>query len=229
MPDTKFSLPALREHLRKYFWIYLAGIVVCLILSNLLWTTTRPQVPVEQKVVVYMADSFSDPSALSDIARDALERTQPYDETLLELEFQSMMFNENDYTSAMLLMTRLAVGEGDLFFCSEAALNSIVGSGAALPLDDLVADGWLGQWELEPWYCTEVDEEGGETRTYLAALRIDKLTALASMGAFNNQGAYLVVASNGGNVETSLKAAEFIIEDLMEASDAQTDSDQPAA
>ena len=30
MPDTKFSLPALREHLRKYLWVYLIGIALCL-------------------------------------------------------------------------------------------------------------------------------------------------------------------------------------------------------
>ena len=36
MPDTKFSWRALREHLRKYFWIYLIGIAVCMLGTNLL-------------------------------------------------------------------------------------------------------------------------------------------------------------------------------------------------
>ena len=57
MPITKFSWPQLREHIRKFLWIYLAGIVVCLFGSNLIWTMTRPQVPIEQAVLVYMADA----------------------------------------------------------------------------------------------------------------------------------------------------------------------------
>ena len=29
MPESKFTWPRLKEHLRKFFWIYLIGIVVC--------------------------------------------------------------------------------------------------------------------------------------------------------------------------------------------------------
>ena len=43
MPDTRFSLAMLKEHLRKSLAIYLVGIALCLFGTSLLWTTTRPR------------------------------------------------------------------------------------------------------------------------------------------------------------------------------------------
>ena len=34
------------------------------------------------------------------------------------------------------------------------------------------------------------------------------------MEAFDNEGAFLVIAENGENIEASLRAAEFLVEDL---------------
>jgi len=34
MPVTKFSFAALREHIRKYLWIYIIGVGACLLLTN---------------------------------------------------------------------------------------------------------------------------------------------------------------------------------------------------
>ena len=44
MPDTRLTWSRFREHLRKYGWIYLVGIAVCLVCTNLLWTTTASRV-----------------------------------------------------------------------------------------------------------------------------------------------------------------------------------------
>ena len=147
MPDTKFSWRNLREHLRKFFWIYLVGIAICLVGTNLLWTTTRPRIPNEQNVIVYLADSYSNNQPMDPIAQDMLERTQAFDDTLQLVEFQNLMFTEEDYTSTMLLMTRLAVGEGDAFICAQAVMDQLASSQVLLPLDESVAEGWLGKYD----------------------------------------------------------------------------------
>ena len=189
MPDTKFSFRALREHIRKYFWLYIVGVAVCLVLTSLLWTTTRPRVSNEQNVIVYLADGYASCDVLEPVAKDMLEKTQAFDETLREVEFQpllledvaadmlagaqavdpavkqvsfdSLMYNENEYTSAMLLMTRLAVGEGDAFLACQAAMDQLAHSGAIEPLDDYVAAGWLAKYGLEPYPVTLTDDEKG--------------------------------------------------------------------
>lgn len=223
MPDTSFSWRKLREHLRKYLWIYILGVALCLFGTSLLWTVTRPRLSIEQTVNICLADAYSNPDPLKDIADDVLARTQPLDEALKQVSFDSLMFSD-DYASRMVLVTRLSVGECDAFLASQSAMDALATSGALTPLDGYVAEGWLSAYGLEPYYATVEDEETGEGETFLAGLRIDSLTALLRRGAFNNEGAFLCVANNGGNLETTLKALEFVVEELSEASNAGTEA-----
>ena len=221
MPDTKFSFAKLREHARKHLWVYIIGIAVCLVLTNLLWTTTAPRIPSDQSLVIYLADMWSDPSALDAISRDVLEKLQA-DTDIREVDFQSLAYGDpsQDYTSAMLLMTRLATGECDAFLCNQACMDALLQSGVVLPLDDLVAGGWLSSYGLEPWYASVADEETGEERTILAGLRLDSVDRLMELRAFNNEGAFLVLTSFDENQAETVKAMEYLLSDLTEAGDA---------
>lgn len=229
MPDTKFSFAALKEHLRKYFWVYLIGVAACLIGTNLLWTTTAPHPTNEQTVTIFLADAFSNPAPLSGLAQRMLEETKPYDENLKQVDFESLMYKEDDYTSSMLLLTRLAVGEGDAFLASQAAMDALVQSEVLEPLDSYVESGWLSEYGLEPYYGTVTDEDEGTSATLLAGLKLDRYTVLQDMGAFFNEGAYLCVASNGGNVDTTMKALECMMAALTEEQDAAAENPEPAA
>ena len=230
MPDTKFSLAALREHLRKFLWIYIVGVGICLILTNLLWTTTAPRTPMEQVIQVYLADGYANGEAMKGVAQEMLRRTQAYDETLLEVEFLSMPYTEDDYYSTMLLMTRLTTGDADAFLCGQAAMDQLIGTGVALPLDDYAAGGWLSAFDLEPFYAQVQEAEESEPYTILAGFRMDKVTVLSKLGAIDNSGAYLLVTSNGTNVDTTLKALENMVDILMEdEADAAAEGTEPAA
>ena len=229
MPDTKFSFAALKEHLRRYLWVYVVGLAICLFGTSLLWTTTQPRPSNEETVTIFLADTYSNPEPLSSVARSVQERLAPVEAQIKLVEFQNLQYTEDDYTSSMVLMTRLAVGEGDAFFASQAAMDALVRSEALLPLDDAVAEGWLGEYGLEPCYGTVTDEETGESTTFLAGLKLDSVTALKQMGAFMNEGAYLCVANNGGNVDATMKALEFVLADLTEAKNAQAEDTEPAA
>lgn len=229
MPDTKLSFAALKEHLRKYLWVYIVGIAVCLIGTSLLWTTTAPRPTNEETVTVFLADAYTNPAPLSGVADAMLRQTQPFDGRLKEVSFESLQYTEGDYTSSMLLLTRLAVGEGDAFLASQAAMDALVQSEALVPLEGYVAAGWLGEYGLEPYYAEWSDEETGEHYTLLAGLKLDSVMALQQMGAFFNENAYLCVTTNGGNVETTMKALEFMMAELTEAEDAHAEDTEPAA
>lgn len=229
MPNTSFSLPALREHLRKHFWIYLVGIAVCLVVTNLLWTTTAPRLSNEETVIVYLTGPASNPEPLQGVAQHMLEAGQAVDETLKLVEFQSLMYVEDDYNSNILLITRLTVGEPDAFIATQAAMDALVASQVLIPLDDYVAAGWPGDYGLEPYYATLEDEETGESTTFLAGLKMDDVDALTDLGAFYNDGTYLCVAGNGGNVETTMKALETMLHDLTEGDYAHAEAAEPAA
>ena len=164
MPDTRFSWRSLLEHLRKFGVIYLIGIAVCLFGTNLLWTMTAPTVPPEQSVIIYLAAGYSNPEPLNGIADEMLKETQKIDSTLKKVEFQSLQYieSEMDYSGPMTLLARLSVGEGDAFLASRQVMDQLVLGGALLPLDEIVENGWLRRFELEPYNVTVKNEETGE-------------------------------------------------------------------
>ena len=223
MPDTRFSWRSLREHLRKYIWLYLLGIALGLMGAELLWTMTRPQIPNQARVNIYLAADYSNAEPLEALAPDILARVQADDESIRQVAFESMLYNDQAYTSTMLLVTRLSVGECDAFLASEKAMEGLVSSGALIALDDALAAGWMDAYNLEPYAVTTEDEESGESTTWTAGLRLDSVSALAKMGAFDNRGAFLCVTGTGGNEQAAMKALEYLIGDLTEASDAGTE------
>ena len=223
MPDTRFSWRSLREHLRKYIWLYLLGIALGLMGAELLWTMTRPQIPNQARVNIYLAADYSNAEPLEALAPDILARVQADDESIRQVAFESMLYNDQAYTSTMLLVTRLSVGECDAFLASEKAMEGLISSGALIPLDDALAAGWMGAYGLEPYVVTTEDEESGESTTWTAGLSLDSVSALAKMGAFDNRGAFLCVTGTGGNEQAAMKALEYLIGDLTEASDAGTE------
>ena len=224
MPDTKFSWRGLREHLRKYFIFYLLGIALGVFGAEMLWTMTRPRIPSEASVNIYLAAGYSDAEPLQAMAPDLLARLRADDDTIQQVYFESLMYNDQVYTSNMLLLTRLSVGECDAFLANQAAMDALVASETLVPLDDALAGGWMGAYNLEPYVVTTEDEEGGERRTWTAGLRLDGLDALAQMGAFDNRGAFLCVTGSGGNEAAAMKALEYLVGDLTEASHAGTES-----
>ena len=224
MPDTKFSWRGLREHLRKYFIFYLLGIALGVFGAEMLWTMTRPRIPSQASVNIYLAAGYSDAEPLQALAPDILARLQADDDTIQQVYFESLMYNDQVYTSNMLLLTRLSVGECDAFLASQEAMDALVSSDTLVPLDDALAAGWMSAYGLEPYAVTTEDEDTGKTATWTAGLRLDSVDALAKMEAFDNEGAFLCVTSNGGNTEAAMKALEYLMSDLTEASHAGTET-----
>ena len=127
MPETKLTWARLKEHLRKTLWIYIVGCLVLILLSDIVFTATRPRTPEEQVVKFYVADAYVDSAIFDETAQSILETVQAEDETLLEVVFEGVNFSdpESDYYGTMVLMVRMAAGDGDVYLANEAAYNYI--------------------------------------------------------------------------------------------------------
>ena len=68
MPDTKLTWFNIKEHFRKFIWVYAVVIVAALVAGDFLWTTTTPQVPEDQRVLIYLANPWSNVAPLAPIA-----------------------------------------------------------------------------------------------------------------------------------------------------------------
>lgn len=223
MPITKFSWAAFKENIRKFGVVYLVGILITMACTNLVWTMTRPRIPDEQSVTIYIADEYSNPDALDSVAQKMLEGGQAFDETLEEVMFYSLTYSDpnQDYTGSMVLATRLSTGEADVFLCNDYALANLQGAEAALDLEPYLEAGWLEGLDIETQeieiYDFDIDGTVKEVLgSYIGAIKLDNVDGLYKCGAMDNEGTYLVIASNGTNIETTMETVEIMMRALME-------------
>lgn len=225
MPHFGLNWFRLKEHFRKCWGIYIVGFIVCGVLSNIVFSATEPQTPIEQEVLIYAADSYTDTTKLDAVAADMLAYGQTHDETLLEIDFEDLQFSnpEEDYYSSMILMTRLALNEGDAFLANSYCCDSLTMQDYYLPLEDYIDAGWLAGLDLET-----VEAESVETgEKHIAAIKLDSVNALAELGAFTNSGAYLVICPNSTNVETTMDVIEYMLTNMLEGKYASAESTEP--
>lgn len=229
MPLTGLTWKRFCEHLKKNSPIYLIGIVAMALLGNILFTTTRPQTPDDQEVLIYLVDGYAQSELLDDLCAEALVYGQQNDETLLEVRSESITYTEDDYYSPMVLMARMAIGDGDVYIANDSVIEYLAAEGICTPLDSYVEEGWLSELNLESWYYTETDEDTGEETTYLAALKLNNIPQLQENGIVASENMYLVIASNGSNPETSMDVISYMLKQIAEGNYAPAATEEPAA
>ena len=223
MPQFGLSWKRIKEHFRKNWGLYIVGFIVCGILSNVVFTATEPRTPIEQEVLIYLADSYTVSGNLDGVAEEMLAYGQETDPTLLEVDFEDLQYSnpEEDYYSTLILMTRLALNEGDAFLANSYCAEQMMLQDYYLPLEDYLDAGWLEGLDLEPVEYTSL--ETGET--HIAGVRLDNVTALAdTLGAYSPSGAVLIIGPNSTNLETSMNVVEHMLINLLEGNYAPAES-----
>lgn len=217
MPDTKLNMQNIRDHLRKFGVVYVVLIVVAAVLTSLLWTMTAPVIPDDERILIYLADEYSNVEPLEPYREKLLARAQAVDPNIRDVTFESLRYTdpEEDYTGVMVLMTRLAAGEGDLFLAGTDAMAALVQSGVCMDLEPLWQGGWLKS--LEPYYADYTDTTTGKTTHLLAGVKLDPLNALLELRAFQNAGACLALPVNSPNIEAASAVAEELASLMKEA------------
>lgn len=214
MPLTGFNWARFADHLKKYNVVYIIGIIICIFLTNVVYTATAPRVPEEEEVLLYLVTHYAETEQLEPLEEEALAYGQTVDETLKLVHYETIMYNdpEQDPNSAMVLVARMSGGDADVYFANATATETIIGYEAFEPLDEYLANGWMEGLDLEPVYATNA--ETGEQ--VIAALSLDNVSALLDIGSFDNRGANLIIAGYGSNTETTLEVTEYMIRRLME-------------
>ena len=223
MPHFGLSWFRIKEHFRKTVGLYIIGIVICAVLSNVIFSATTPQTPIEQEVLIYLADSYTVSSNLDGVAAEMLAYGQETDPTLLEIDFEDLQYSnpEEDYYSTMILMTRLALNEGDAFIANKYCADQMMLQDYYLPLEDYLDAGWLEGLGLETVESTS--QETGET--HIAGIRLDTVTALADpLGAFSPAEAILMITPVSTNLETTMNVVEHMLINLVEGNYAPAES-----
>lgn len=128
MPETRLTRHGLKDHFRRLWAVYLAGIVLLCFLNNVVYDITRPAYSDGEtlKILLVNADAGVDEeSLLEDVRGMGFENVET-----LQLAVQ-----KGNPTSEMLLFVQLTEGTGDICIADEAGYELLLQRDACLQVE----------------------------------------------------------------------------------------------
>lgn len=116
MPEGKLTRQRVRDHFRRLWAVYLAGVVALCFLNHLVYTVTRPGYSEEETLKIMMVNT-----GISLSEEDLLAKTAHMGFRAVETVELSVV--PGDATSRMLLISRMVSGDGDIYVTDAAGLS----------------------------------------------------------------------------------------------------------
>ena len=136
MPEVRLSPRRVREHFRRRWPVYLAGIVLLCFLNNLIFTVTRPRIPERALLHVMLVNVDAPDAELEGLEARLLTAAQAAEPEVRAVELEPLSYlGENDAGTAILLATKFAAGGADLFIADEAGYEAMAARGFCAALD----------------------------------------------------------------------------------------------
>ena len=136
MPEVQLSLRRIREHLRRRWYFYLAGIVLLCFLNNLIFTVTRPRTPERALLRVMLVNVDATDAELERLEGLLLTAAQAAEPEVRAVEIEPLQYlGEQDAGSNILLATKFAAGGADLYIADEAGFAAMAARGCCAALD----------------------------------------------------------------------------------------------
>lgn len=131
MPEGSITKEKIRDHFRRLWMIYLAGVVIVLFLNNLIFTVTRPSFSDEEILKIMLLNTeveMDTDSLLASLAETGI------------LSVQTEILpgaNIADPASVMLVSVKLTSGYGDIYLTDSAGLEVLESRAACLDLSGM--------------------------------------------------------------------------------------------
>lgn len=207
MPLKKLSRAEIREHLRRWIWMYALGIALLVFLNHLVFSMTQPRIPEENILRIYLVGAPVDADAVSGMEETLLARVQAAEDSIEKIELVNLPFSGDGATSTdMLLPAKLVAGDADAFICSAAAYRTLLNLGACLPLDAYIEGGWM---QGSAGVYAE-NEAGGRFVSAIERENLAFLQADAADAAYS----HIIVAANSKDTESTINALGALLSGL---------------
>ncbi len=199
----------LKNHFRYCWWKYLVAWSAGLLLLYILFDMTRYRPPVDRSIELYMLNGYTRTEALQEDLWPALQKRCPDQE---ELQVVNIDLLQDEMYSRMQYATYLASQQGDVMLMPMVEVERIMqGSGAEevfVDLEPYVREGILrvDALDVTPGMLLRSDGTRG-----LYGIPADSLTGLSEFRT-KPEGALLVAMKYGGNLDTSVRLIELMLE-----------------
>lgn len=205
--------PVTREKIKNHFtyslWKYALLVIVAIFGWNLIYSVTEYQPPDEKKVILGVY-AYADETGINSYMEQVRQTAMPdMEEMLASIIMPDEMYGD------MILSTRIAARECDLYLLPRTQFQNYAAQGAFMPLDvalpGLVAELEAAGVSLSRGYRT--NDELGEKHQY--AIPTAAMTELQNLLMVDVSDMYLCVFFETGNNENVLKFFEQLVRDML--------------
>ena len=206
---TPISREKIKNHLTYSLWKYALLVIVAIFGWNLIYSVTEYQPPDEKKVIMGVY-AYADETGINSYMEQVRQTAMPdMEEMLASIIMPDEMYGD------MILSTRIAARECDLYLLPRTQFQNYAAQGAFMPLDvvlpDLVAELEAAGVSLSRGYRT--NDELGEKHQY--AIPTAAMTELQNLLMVDVSDMYLCVFFETGNNENVLKFFEQLVRDML--------------
>ena len=206
---TPVTREKIKNHLTYSLWKYALLAIVAIFGWNLIYSVTEYQPPDEKKVILGVY-AYADETGINSYMEQVRQTAMPNMEEMLA----SIIMPDDTYGD-MILSTRIAARECDLYLLPRTQFQNYAAQGAFMPLDvvlpDLVAELEAAGVSLSRGYRT--NDELGEKHQY--AIPTAAMTELQNLLMVDVSDMYLCVFFETGNNENVLKFFEQLVRDML--------------
>ena len=206
---TPLSKEKIQNHIAYSSWKYLLLIAVAILGWNIIYSVTEYQPPEEKKIILGVYSYGDDVNITPYMEQVRLD-------ILPDMEDVSAQFIVPDEAYGdMILMTRIAARECDIYVLSRTQFQNFAAQGAFMPLEkvlpDLIADLEAAGISLSRGFRT--NDETGEKHQY--GIPLADLPGMLPMLQCDTRDMYIAAFFDTGNDENVLKFFNQFVRDMM--------------
>lgn len=209
---TPLNKEKLQNHLTYSLWKYALLALVAVFGWNLIYSVTKPQAP-EEKKIIFGLYANADVTGMNAYMENVRQTLMP--------DMEEMLANQiipDEMYGDMILATRIAARDCDLYLLPRMQFQSYAAQGAFMPLEtvlpDLIADLEAAGVSLSRGYraCDELD---GEKHQY--GIPCAGLPGFSSLLQLDGSDLYLCIFFETGNNDNVVKFFDQLVRDMMAA------------
>lgn len=207
---TPLNKEKLQNHITYSLWKYALLAVAAVLGWNFIYSVTAYQAPDEKKIILGVY-AYNNEASMNAYMENVRQELMPDMEEML---VNSIMPDET--YGDMILSTRIAARDCDIYLLPRAQFQSYASQGAFMPLEevlpDLIADLEAAGVRLSRGYRAN-DELGGEKHQY--AIPCADLPGVGPMLQIDASDMYLCIFFETGNNDNVIKFFDQLVRDMM--------------
>lgn len=206
--DTRITKSKLKNHWHYCWWKYLAAVVICGLLTDMVFAMTRYQPPANKKIELYLCNGYAEATMVHDALWPKLQEAAP-DQELLSVV--NINLQGDDMYSNMQFTTYIGAQQGDVLLLPAASVKKLAGEGADgayLELSEFIEAGLIDVGDLDLSSGMLSEEDGG---VGLYAIPADTLYGLTEANC-DPAGGYLVIMGYTMNPENAARTIDLLFD-----------------